>query len=365
MNKKKNNTTKKINSCLINYHLHGDNHIDIKNRSNLQRLLNVDKEKVFNINNCKYPWINSLYKTLVGNFWVPEKIDISKDMIQELSLDEWISFEYTISFLNSLDALQTFNLAWLNTYISLPEISFLITIHAFQEAIHTHSYTHIMYSLFPEKHHYIQTIFKKWEEDSMLKKRNYNISKMYSDFFTSPNHKTFFISLIGDLLLEGLYFINGFLFFYALHNKDKLKNIVDIIWLIHRDEDTHVFLFKKLIVSFIKEEGMPITIDEVHHLFKQAIKGELDWFIRCYSWCTSLEINVKDTEIFLKYLANDLLRDIGLPVLFPKIVEHNYHRLLLVSDTWSSANVRTNFFEGVPTSYNMSSNVKNWDKIFK
>ena len=44
-----------------------------------RRVIKGDSTNIFNLNNVKYQWANQLYRTMMGNFWIPEKIDLTQD----------------------------------------------------------------------------------------------------------------------------------------------------------------------------------------------------------------------------------------------------------------------------------------------
>ena len=42
---------------------------------------------LFNLNAVKYPWAKSLYRLMIGNFWIPEKVSGLKDDARMFHLD--------------------------------------------------------------------------------------------------------------------------------------------------------------------------------------------------------------------------------------------------------------------------------------
>jgi ribonucleoside-diphosphate reductase beta chain len=98
---------------------------------------------LFNLNAVKYPWAKSLYQVMVGNFWVPEKVsglkDDARDFSTTLTPDEQKAYKGIISFLIFLDSIQTVNLPNFNDYITSPEVNLILSIQAYQEAIHSQS----------------------------------------------------------------------------------------------------------------------------------------------------------------------------------------------------------------------------------
>ena len=59
---------------------------------------------IANLNSVKYKWASQLYKIMLNNFWIPEKISLVEDRntIKELTPDELEAFKNTLSFLIAL-----------------------------------------------------------------------------------------------------------------------------------------------------------------------------------------------------------------------------------------------------------------------
>jgi ribonucleoside-diphosphate reductase beta chain len=165
---------------------------------------------LFNLNAVKYPWAKSLYQVMVGNFWLPEKVsglkDDQRDFTSTLSPEEQRAYKGILSFLIFLDSIQTVNIPNLSDYITSPEVNLLLSIHAYQEAIHSQSYATILESVVsPEER---KEIYYFWRTDAVLLERNKYIGQIYQDFIDDANDVTFFRSMVANFLLEGLYFYN-------------------------------------------------------------------------------------------------------------------------------------------------------------
>lgn len=62
-------------------------------------------------------------------------------------------------------------------------------------------------------------------------------------------------TLIANYILEGIYFYSGFMFFYALGRINKMPGVVQEIRYINRDENTHLWLFRSIILELKKKEN--------------------------------------------------------------------------------------------------------------
>lgn len=136
-----------------------------------------------------------------------------------------------------LDSIQTNNLPNISDYITAPEVNLILAIQTYQEAVHSQSYAYIIESIIPAAKR--EEIYNKWREDKVLLERNKYIAEIYQDFIDNRNDKNFARVLVANFLLEGLYFYNGFNFFYNLAARSLMIGTADEIKYINRDELTH------------------------------------------------------------------------------------------------------------------------------
>ena len=114
-----------------------------------QKIFGGETTGISNLNDVKYDWVAPTYRLMVGNHWVPEKVDLSKDKvtIKNLTQEEDEAVQNTLSFLIFLDSFQTNNLPNIKDYITTPAVGNLIAIQLFQEVIHSQSYQVILDAL--------------------------------------------------------------------------------------------------------------------------------------------------------------------------------------------------------------------------
>ena len=314
---------------------------------------------LFNLNAVKYNWARAMYPLMIGNFWVPEKVGGLNDdaiMYQKLTPAEQRAYKGIISFLTFLDSIQTVNLPHFSDFITSPEINLLLSIQSYQEAIHSQSYTTILETVVEAKER--DEIYYFWRDDKVLLERNQYIGNIYQSFHDEPSEKNFFRALIGNYLLEGLYFYNGFAFFDTLVYNSKMTATGRMINYIRRDELTHVVLFQNIIKE-IKNE-FPQMYDEkmVLEMFKEAVAQETAWTDHIIGNDIS-GISKTTTEQYTKWLANERLEGIKSRPLFPEFTVNPYKYLEAMADNNSE---KTNFFESTVVNYTQSSSMKgSWD----
>lgn len=327
-----------------------------------RRVIKGDSTNIFNLNNVKYQWANQLYRTMMGNFWIPEKIDLTQDKndYKNLTDQEKEAYDGILSFLILLDSIQTNNIPNVCDYITAPEINLILSIQTFQEAIHSQSYQYIIESILPKEIR--NSIYDKWREDKILFERNKYIAEMYQKFLEEPNDKNFSKVIIADYLLEAIYFYNGFNFFYLLASRNRMMGTSDVIRLINRDELSHVVIFQHLLKEIRNENPDFFNDEEIYSMFRKAVEQEINWTNHIIG-NQILGITEETTEQYTKWLANERLRSIGLKPIYEGFNKNPYKHLTKFADTEGEGNVKANFFEGTVTSYNMSSSIDGWDEI--
>ena len=316
-----------------------------------RNIINGNATGIFNLNSVKYQWAPKLYKIMLNNFWIPEKISLVDDKvtIKELTKDELEAFKNTLSFLIALDSMQVSNLPNLSDYITAPEVSSLFTLQAFQELIHSNSYQYLLQELFPNMER--EEIYNYWRTNPILLKRNKFIAGQYQQFNEDKSLSNFKKALAADFALESIYFYNGFQFFYQLAARNKVANVAKMIKYIENDEVTHVSMFTNIIreiFDLTDPTDRQILIDTL----MEAVAQEIEWAHEVYG-DRILGISIQSSESYVKYLANQRGKLLGLGTLYKGFTKNPYEYL--------NTEKRENFFETKVTEYSRSEAVDGWD----
>lgn len=277
-----------------------------------------------------------------------------------LTPSEQRAFDGILSYLTFLDSVQTCNLPHIKSALTAPEISLCMAEQISQEAMHNESYQYMIETIIPAERR--NEIYEFWRTDPILKERCEYIAGVYQRYLENPTVENYFISLVADYLLEGLYFYNGFIFFYNLASRMLMPGSADIFKMINRDELSHVRLFQKILPEAMKV--FPYSEEQIYEMVDTAVKYECKWTNHIVG-NDILGITESSTDQYTKYLANSRLRAIGLEPLYtdPKYAKSPYRHLERFSDTKSEGHTKANFFEAGVTSYMMSSGVTGWDEI--
>ncbi|MBJ6363905.1 ribonucleotide-diphosphate reductase subunit beta [Paenibacillus sp. GCM10012307] len=326
-----------------------------------RRMIGGNTTNLIELNNVKYDWATKMYRTMMNNFWIPEEIPLAQDAkdYKNLSHSERNSYDKIISFLIFLDSLQTANLPNINEYITAPEVNLILTVHTFQEAVHSQSYSYILDSVCSAEVR--DQIYNLWREDKNLLKRNRFITDLYENFIADPSAQNLIKTIMANYILEGIYFYSGFSFFYALGRQGKMLGTVSEIKYIQRDELTHLALFQGIFREIRKENPelfTPVLIEELRQMMRTAVQHEIAWG----QYITNNQIAGLTNEIidqYIKFLSNERLKKLGLDILYPEVTEHPMKWV----ESFSNMNgMKTDFFEQKVTNYSKSSNM-NWGDL--
>ena len=321
-----------------------------------RRMVGGNTTNLNDFNNIKYSWVNDWYRQAMNNFWVPEEINMNTDVqdYRLLSKNEKTAYDKVLSFLIFLDSVQTANLPNISNYITANEVNLCLTIQTFQEAVHSQSYGYMLDTICaPDER---LEILYQWKDDQLLLKRNKFIGDLYNEFQESPNLKSLVKTMVANYILEGIYFYSGFMFFYNLERNNKMPGSVQEIRYINRDENTHLWLFRSILLEMQKEEPQMFNselIETYRDMIKTACEMEIEWGHYVIG-DDIIGLNKQMIVDYIQYLGNLRCTQLG----FKKIYEGHDEEpesLKWVSQ-YSNANlIKTDFFEARSTAYAKSS----------
>lgn len=323
-----------------------------------RRIINGNTTNLNDFNNMKYAWVSGWYRQAMNNFWIPEEMNLSADVrdYPRLSPAERRAFDKILSFLVFLDSIQTANLPSVSEYITANEVNLCLCIQAFQEAVHSQSYSYMLDTICEPQHR--TDILYQWRSDEHLLRRNTFIGNLYNQFQQHRTPHNFARTLVANFILEGIYFYSGFMFFYNLGRNHKMPGSVQEIRYINRDESTHLWLFRNIIRELRHEQPELFTtnrVAEYRAMIQEGAEQEIAW--GCY--IIGNDIPGLSTDMitdYIHYLANRRCLDIG----FEPIYQGNLTEPASCSwiSQYSNANlIKTDFFEARSTAYAKSTSL--------
>lgn len=326
--------------------------IDVHKR----RMIGGNSTNLNDFNNMKYTWVSDWYRQAMNNFWVPEEINMNTDVADypRLSPQEKRAYDKILSFLVFLDSIQTANLPFIGEYITANEINLCLSIQIFQEAVHSQSYGYMLDTICsPEQRN---EILYQWRDDEHLLNRNRFIGDLYNKFQEKKDKDTFVRTLVANYILEGVYFYSGFMFFYNLGRNNKMPGSAQEIRYINRDENTHLWLFRSILLELKKEEPAlftPEKTDIYREMIREGARQEIAWGHYVIGDHIPGLTKGMITD-YIQYLANLRCTNLSFAPLYEGH-EKEPPSMEWVSQ-YSSANmIKTDFFEARSTAYAKSS----------
>ncbi|MGL4981973.1 MAG: ribonucleotide-diphosphate reductase subunit beta [Treponemataceae bacterium] len=307
-------------------------------------------------NNIKYTWMSEWYRQAMNNFWIPEEINLQSDVLdyRRLSEVERTAYNKILSFLIFLDSIQTANLPFVGEYITANEVNLCLTIQSFQEAIHSQSYGYMLDTICNPAER--TEILYHWKNDDHLLRRNRFIGDLYNEFQEKQDSVTLVKTLVANYILEGIYFYSGFMFFYNLGRNGKMNGSVQEIRYINRDENTHLWLFRSIILE-LKKENPELFTDELTSMYREMIKEGVEMEIEWGNYVIGdsiVGLNKTMIRDYIKYLGNLRCTSLGFDPLYDGY-DKEPEATLWISQ-YSNANlIKTDFFEAKSTAYAKSS----------
>ena len=318
----------------------------------LRRMIGGNTTNLNDFNNMKYQWVSDWYRQAMNNFWIPEEINLSQDVKDYPRLDphERTAYDKILSFLVFLDSIQTANLPCVGEYITANEVNLCLNIQTFQECVHSQSYSYMLDTICsPEERN---DILYQWKTDEHLLRRNEFIGNIYNEFQIKKDAHTLLKVMMGNYILEGIYFYSGFMFFYNLARNGKMPGSAQEIRYINRDENTHLWLFRNIIRELQKEEPELFTeevVTELREMIKEGVRQEIAWGHYVIGDNISGLTKQMVTD-YIEYLGNLRFTSLGYePIYEGKTSEPEDMRWV---SNYSNANmVKTDFFEAKSTAY--------------
>jgi ribonucleoside-diphosphate reductase beta chain len=298
--------------------------------------LTVDDKRMINCRSdlnqlvpFKYDWAWQKYLDGCANHWMPQEINMAKDVqtwktADALSDDERRIVMRSLGYFSTADSLVANNLVLgIYRHITNPECRQYLLRQAFEEAIHTHAYQYCIESLGIDE----GEVFNMYRElPSIAKKATWSLK--YTQGLADRNFHTgtpemdqkLLRNLIGFYVVtEGIFFYCGFTQILSMGRRNKMTGVAEQFQYILRDESMHLN-FGVDVINQIKLENP--------HLWTQEFQQEV---IQMVLEGTTLEIeyardsmprgvlgmNAAMMEEYLQFIANRRLAQLGLPEAFP------------------------------------------------
>ena len=277
----------------------------------------------------KYMWAWQKYQDGCANHWMPNEINMAADINlwrdpNGLTAEERLIIERNLGFFSTADSLVANNIV-LGVYkhITNPECRQYLLRQAFEEAVHTHAYQHVVESLSLDQ----ARIFNMYREvPSVAEKANFALP--YTQSLADPHFQTGTPEndqrLLRDLIayyivFEGIFFYVGFAQVLSMGRRNKMVGTAEQFQYILRDESMHCN-FGIDMINQIKQENPELWSqsfqEEITSIIKRGVELE-----KAYAYDTMengiLGLNAETFAEYVEYVANRRFRQIGLDEQYP------------------------------------------------
>ena len=288
----------------------------------------------------KYRQFEKLTDRQLGFFWRPEEVDVMRDAkdFKDLTPYERHIFTSNLKRQIVLDSVQgrSPNLALL-PLATIPEIETWIETWAFNETIHSRSYTHIIRNVYSDP----TKVFDELMDIKEIVDCGDDISKYYDDLISyqimynylgegthTVNGKKVEVSvyelkrrlwlcLNSVNVLEGIRFYVSFACSWAFAELKKMEGNAKIIKLIARDENIHLASSQHLLKMLPTDDKDYIKIKketeaEVIQMFKSAVEQEEAWAKYLFKDGSMIGLNEALLKDYIEWIANKRMSTLGL-----------------------------------------------------
>lgn len=277
-----------------------------------------------------------MYKKSVDSFWVPQEVDLSKDLNDWASLndDEKHFISMILAFFAASDGLVLENLAV--RFMNDVQLAEARAFYGFQIAIENiHSE---MYSILIDT--YVSDDSEKTKFFSAL--ANYpciNKKANWAKKWINDNRSSFAARLVAFAVIEGLFFSSSFAAIYWIKKRGLMPGLTFSNELISRDEALHtefaVMLYGKLQKKLQKKR--------IYEIIQEAVEIEKEFILEAIP-CRMIGMNSKLMSQYIEFVADRLCLQLGYDKIYGALNPFDFMELI-------SMETKVNFFERTNSEY--------------
>jgi ribonucleoside-diphosphate reductase beta chain len=288
---------------------------------NDRRIINGVEGDVVQLSPIKHQFAWSAYKAGNANHWLPEEINMQKDIdlwkSKDLSEEERRAIKMTLGFFTTADSIVANNLVLaVYKHITSPECRMYLLRQSFEEAVHTHSYQFIVESLGLDE----GEIFNMYREvDSIYEKDDFALSLtqgILDPTFTTegPENAQKFLEnlIVFYVITEGIFFYSSFAMMLSFHRSNRMVGTAEQFQYIMRDESMHMNFGIDMINAIIDENPEIWTSEfqkKARDMVLQGVEIEINYGNDCLPKGI-LGLNQTQVADYIRYVADRRLERI-------------------------------------------------------
>lgn len=300
---------------------------------------------LMNLAVLKHPKALEIYDEMRANVWSHTENSVVQDKDcyngigpNALTDAERIRFNKNLARLSNLDGIQMSNISLsIMPHVTSPEFVMSLTEQASQEAVHVRTYTKAIdtYAIDPN------SIHSMYITDELLRQNNDHILKLSKIIRSEYSPENFLFAIVYNICLEWLYFNVGFLNFYSMGRKNKMREFIKDIRLIHRDERIHGVLFVDMwenIRAELPELFRKDMLEQCGEIIRISTEHEKVWG-RYLTDGGEGGITPEISDQFIMWRGNECSEPLGLGR------QYKAQNPVAWFDQYSTIGMRQNFFE--------------------
>ena len=275
-----------------------------------------------------------LYKKASGSFWVAEEIDFSRDKgdWEKLSSNEQHFIKQVLAFFAGSDGIVQENLATrFQRDVQSPVARLFYGVQNAMEGVHSETYS-LLIDQYVKDPSEKQKLFQAIDEIPCIRKK-----AMWALNWIDKTD-SYSVRLVAFACVEGIFFSGSFCAIYWLKKRGLLPGLTFSNELISRDEALHtefaVAMYHKL---------PPLNSETVEQIVREAVEQEIEFITEALP-CSLIGMNASDMTTYIKYVADRLAVQLGIPKLYS--VQNPFDFMELIS-----LEGKTNFFEKKVSEY--------------
>ena len=288
-----------------------------------KRLLNCERVDVNQLIPLKYKWAWEHYLNGCANHWMPNEVSMQRDIelwqSNRLSDAERLVIKRNLGFFSTGESLVGNNIVLsIFKHITNSEARQYLLRQAFEEALHTHAFVHIVDSLGLDS----REVFNMYHEvDSIQGKDDFVMSLtqdvMEPSFSTDSIYgiQRFIKNLVGFyVIMEGIFFYSGFVMILSFNRRNQMAGVGEQFQYIMRDETIHLNFGIDLINTIREENPEAWTAEletDIVALIKEAVRYEVAYAHDCLPTGV-LGLTADSFQNYVGYVADRRLERIGL-----------------------------------------------------
>ncbi len=312
----------------------------------------------------KHKWARKHYKDGVANNWVPDEVNMQKDVEQwksskVLSEDERRLIMWNMGFFSTAESLTANNLVLtIYKHITNPECRQYLLRQAYEEAVHTDTFIYCCDTLGLDP----DEVYNMYNTVPSIKKKDDFVvgmtKSLMDDNFTTQgveNIQRFVHDLVGFyVIMEGIFFYAGFVTMLSFLRQNKMVGVGEQFQFILRDESVHL-AFGSDLINTIVDENPAIWTDDFKTTITENIKRAVELEVEYAHDALPngvLGLNAETIETYIKHIADRRLERINLKKVYGE--ENPFPWMSEIIDLRKEKN----FFETRVTEYQSSGNLK-------